>query len=152
MVRLSFLLEKQLWMKFSFDTQQIYANVIVRIDASQLYPYVMSQTMQHGLFTRWDIDSETRRFTPRKDKTRSLRKTVISYFQRRRPGCKDESFHTTGRQKEVDCCSGNGFCSNSNIVFEAMVCFHHFVLVDKCVHRSLKRISNTVARNKNSMN
>ena len=34
------------------------------IDASQLYPYSKTQTMSIGLFTRWDLDSETGGFTP----------------------------------------------------------------------------------------
>ena len=37
---------------------------IVGIDASQLYPYSMCQSMPTDLNTRWDIDSETSRFTP----------------------------------------------------------------------------------------
>ena len=37
---------------------------IVAIDASQLYPYLMCQPMPTGLYTRWDNDSETGRFTP----------------------------------------------------------------------------------------
>ena len=36
---------------------------IVGIDASQLYPYSMCQPMPIGLYTRWDFDSETSRFT-----------------------------------------------------------------------------------------
>ena len=36
---------------------------IVGIDASQLYPYSMCQPIPTGLYTRWDIDSETGRFT-----------------------------------------------------------------------------------------
>ena len=36
---------------------------IVGIDASQLYLYSMCQPMPTGLYTRWDIDSETSRFT-----------------------------------------------------------------------------------------
>ena len=35
------------------------------IDISQLYPYSMCQPMPTGLYTRWDIDSESNRFTPR---------------------------------------------------------------------------------------
>ena len=45
---------------------------IVGIDASQLYPYSMNQPMPTGLYTRWDIDSEIGRFTPRQNKTRSF--------------------------------------------------------------------------------
>ena len=36
----------------------------VGIDASQLCPYSVCQPMPTGLYTHWDIDSETSRFTP----------------------------------------------------------------------------------------
>ena len=55
---------------------------IVGIDVSQLYPYSMCQPMPAGLYTRWDFDSETSRFIPRKNKTRSFENMVMSYFQR----------------------------------------------------------------------
>ena len=42
------------------------------IDASQLYPYSMCQLMPTGLYTRSDTDSETRRFRPGQNKTRSF--------------------------------------------------------------------------------
>ena len=45
-----------------------------------------------GLCPRWDIDSETGRFTPRQKKTRSFENMVMTYFQRTRPDCKIESF------------------------------------------------------------
>ena len=73
---------------------------IVGIDASQLYLYSMSQPMPTGLYTRWDFDSETKRFKPRQNKTSSFEKMVISYFQGTRPDCEIESFFTTGRQKK----------------------------------------------------
>ena len=96
-----------------------YANIfksIVGIDASQLYPYSMCQSMPTGLFTRWDFDSETSRFTPRQNKTRSSENTVISCFQRTRPDCEIENFFTTGRQKKIDCFIVDGFCSHCNTV------------------------------------
>ena len=68
---------------------------IVTIDASQLYPYSIFQIFQPmptGLFTRWDMNSETARFTARKNIIRSFGKIVKSYFQRTRPDCKIESF------------------------------------------------------------
>ena len=101
---------------------------IVGINASQLYPYSMCQPMPTGLYTRWHFDSETRRFTPRQNKTRSFEIMVISYFQRTRPECEIESFFITGRQKKIDCFSVDGFCSHCNTVFEAMGCFYHFCL------------------------
>ena len=99
---------------------------IVGIDASQLYPYSMCQPMPTGFYTRLDFDSETSIFIPRQNKTRSFENMVMSYFQSTRPDCKIESFFTAGRQKKIDCCSVDGFCSHCNTVFEAMGCFYHF--------------------------
>ena len=78
---------------------------IVGIDASQLYPYSMCQPMPTGLYTRWEYDSETKRFTTRQNKSRSFENTVMSYFQQSRPDRKIESNITTGRQKKIDCFS-----------------------------------------------
>ena len=91
-----------------------------KIDASHLYPYSMCQPMPTGLYTRWDLDSETSIFTPRQNKSRNFENMVMSYFQRTRPECEIESFFTTGRQKKIDCFSVDGFCSHCNTVFEAM--------------------------------
>ena len=99
---------------------------IVGIDSSQLYPYSMCQPMLTGLYMRWDIDSETSRFTPRRNKTRSFESTVMSYFQRTRLDCKIESFYTTGGQKKIDRFSVDGFGSHCNTVFEAMGRFYQF--------------------------
>ena len=54
---------------------------IVGIDASQLYPYSMCQTMPTGLYTRLEYDSETRRFTARQNKSRCFENMVLSCFQ-----------------------------------------------------------------------
>ena len=75
---------------------------IVGIDASQLYPYSRCQPMPTGLYTRWEYDSETKRFTARQNKSRSFENMVLSYFQQSRPECKIESNVTTGRQKKID--------------------------------------------------
>ena len=98
----------------------------VGIDASQLYPYSMCQLMSTGLYTRWDFDSQTSRFTPRQNKTRSFENMVMSYFQRTRTECEIGSFFTTDRQKKNDCFSVDGFFSHYNTVFEAMGCVNHF--------------------------
>ena len=55
---------------------------IVGIDASQLYPYSMCQPLPTGLYTRWEYDSETKRFTARQNKSRSFENMVLSYFQK----------------------------------------------------------------------
>ena len=99
---------------------------IVGIDASQLYPYSMCQHLPTGHYTRWDLDSETSRLTPRQSKTRSFENMVMSFFQRTRPEREIESFCTTGRQKKIDCFGADGFCSHCKTVFEALGCFCHF--------------------------
>ena len=101
---------------------------IIGIDASQLCPYSMCQPMPTGLYTRWDIDLETSRFTPRQNKTCSFENMVMSCFQRTRPDCKIKSFYTTGRQKKIDRFSVDGFCSHCSTLFEAMGFFYHFCL------------------------
>ena len=50
---------------------------IVGIDASQLYPYSMCQTMPTGLYTRWNFDLETSGLIPRQNKTRSFENMVL---------------------------------------------------------------------------
>ena len=57
--------------------------------------------MPTGLYMHWDVNSETSRFTPRQNKTRSFENMVQSYFQRTRPECEIESFFTTGRQRKL---------------------------------------------------
>ena len=54
---------------------------IVEIDASQLYPNSMCQPKPPRLHTRWDFDSKTSTFTPRRNKKRSFENMVISYVQ-----------------------------------------------------------------------
>ena len=120
---------------------------IVGMDASQLYPYSMCQPMPTGLYTRWEYDSETKRFTARQNKSRSSENMVLSYFQRRRPGCKIESNVTTGRQKKIDCFSVDGICYHCNTVFEAMGCYYHCCpcqearpsLTDNNIERAVKK-------------
>ena len=74
---------------------------IVCIDASQLYPYSMCQPMPAGLYTRWEYDSEAKRFTARQNKSRSFENMVLSYFQQSQPDCKIESNVIIGRQKKL---------------------------------------------------
>ena len=81
--------------------------------------------MPTGLYTRWVMDLETSRFIPRQNRTRSFDNMVMSFFQRSRPDCKNESSYTTGRQKKIDRFSVEGFCSHCNTVLEAMGCFYH---------------------------
>ena len=52
---------------------------IVCIDARQLFPHSVSQPMITSIHTRWDIDSETGRFTPRQNKTRSFENLAVLF-------------------------------------------------------------------------
>ena len=99
---------------------------IVGIDASQLYSHSRCQPMPTGLYTRWEYDSETKRFTARQNRSRFFENMVMSYFQQSRPECKIESNVTTGRQKKIDCFSVDGICYHRNTVLEAMGCFYHY--------------------------
>ena len=99
---------------------------IVVIDASQLYLSSMCQPMPTGLYTRWNYDSESQKFMPRQNTTRSFENMVFSYFQQTRPERRIESNVTTGRQKKFDCFSVDGICNHCNTVFEAMGCYFHY--------------------------
>ena len=96
---------------------------IVGIDSSQIYCYSICQPMPTSLYTRWNLVSETGRFMPRQNKTRSFENMVMTYFQRNRTDFEIESLFTTGRQKKTYCFSVDGFCSHCNSAFEAMGCF-----------------------------
>ena len=120
---------------------------IVGIDASQLYPYSMCQPMPTGLYTRWEYDSDIKRFAARQNKSRSFENMVMSYFQQSRPECKIESNATTSRQKKIDCFSVDGICYHCIIVFEAMGCYYHYChcqearpsLTDTDIERGIKK-------------
>ena len=60
----------------------------VGIDDSQHYTYSLSQPTPTGLYTRWEYDSETQRFTPCHNKPGSFENMVFSCFQRTRPACR----------------------------------------------------------------
>ena len=70
-------------------------NSIVGIDASQLCPFSMCQSMPTGLYTRWENDTESNRFKPQQNKSRNFENMVMSLFQGQRPDCKIQSFYTT---------------------------------------------------------
>ena len=98
---------------------------IVGIDGSQLYAHSMCQPMPIGSYARWEYDSETQSFTPRRKKIRIFEKFAISYFQLNGPACRFDGKVTTGRQK-FDCFSLDGVCDHCNTVFQAMGCFYHY--------------------------
>ena len=121
---------------------------IVGMDASELYPHLMRQPMPNGLYTRRNYDTESQKFIPRQNKTRSFENMVLSYFQQTRPEFEIESNVTTGRQKKIDCFSFDGiFGYHCNTVFEAMGCNFHYwpcqetrpSLIDNEITRGIKK-------------
>ena len=82
---------------------------IVGVDASQTMSLLDVSSHADWCLYTLGFDSETSRFTPRQNKTRSLENMVMSFFQRKRPECEIESFFTTGRQKKINCFSVDGF-------------------------------------------
>ena len=100
---------------------------IVGMDPSELYPHLMCQPMPNGLYTRRNYDTESQKFIPRQNKTRSFENMVLSYFQQTLPEFEIESNVTTDRQKKIDCFSVDGiFGYHCNTVFEAMGCYFHY--------------------------
>ena len=117
-------------------------------DASQLYPHSMCQPMPTGLYLRWNYDTESQKFMPRQNKTRSFEKMVKSFFRQIRPECKIESnVVTTGKQKKIDCFSVDGICNLCNTIFEAMGCYFYYCscqearpsLTDNEIMREIKK-------------
>ena len=109
----------------------------------------MCQAMPTGLYTRWELNSESNKYKPRQSKTRFFEDMVMSYFQRVRPQCKVESFNTTGARKRIDTYSVDGFCGHCNTVFEAMGCYYQFCpcqkarcfLTEEKIQRDIKKES-----------
>ena len=91
----------------------------------------------------WDGDRQIYTAT---EQDPQLRKMVISYFQRKTPEWKTESFHTTGRQKKFDYFSVAGSYSHCNTVAEAVRCSFTYAPVSKYVLLPLKKISNAVLK------
>ena len=151
-VHLSFSHAKQLLMKPLSENLQTCANLLLGLMPGNYTTTGCLTPCPPCHYTRWHIVSETSRFTPRQNKTRSFEKMIMSYFQRTRPDCKIESFYTTDRQKKYYRFSVDGFCSHYNSVFEAMGCFYHFCPVKSSAHISLKKISNVALGKENSMN
>ena len=99
---------------------------LVGIDASQMCPYSMCQTMPTGLYRRRDLDTEIGRNIPRQNNTCSFENLVMSCFQWTRRRCKIESFYTTFGQNKTDCLLVDEFSSHCNTVIEAMGCSPYF--------------------------
>ena len=99
---------------------------IVGVDASQLYPFSMCQDMPTGLYTRLEFDTHMQKLKGRHKRSGNFENMVISYYQETRPECKNESFFTSGTQKNIDCFNADCYCDHCKTVFEAKECYYHF--------------------------
>ena len=75
----------------------IVCKSIVGIDASQLYPFSISQEMPTGLYTIWEFDTDMKKFKARNNRTRNYENMVMSFYQKTRLEYKIESFFTSGK-------------------------------------------------------
>ena len=95
----------------------------------------MCETMPTGLYTSWDIDSETSR--SHLDKTRAVALKIWSCFTFNvKQLIVKLRAYTLQLDKKIDCFSVDGFFSHSSTVFEAMGCFYHFCFCQE-LHSSL---------------
>ena len=110
---------------FIRESKNLCKSIVVKV-ASQIYPYSICHPVPTGLYTRWEYESETQRFTTRRNKLRSFENMLLSCFQRLWLDSKNESNVTTHRQKKIGCFSVDGNYNHYNTVFEAMGCNYQF--------------------------
>ena len=98
----------------------------VGVDASQLYPFAMSQSMPVEVYTRWKLDAFDGKFKIQRTSKLSYENRVMSFLKRQRPSCNIISIVTTGNQYEIGPYKVDGICLHCNIIFEANGCCFHF--------------------------
>ena len=112
----------------------------------------MCQHLPTGLYTRWDIDSETSRFTPRQNKSRSFENMVLSFFQRTRPDCKMRASTLQVDRRRLLASVLMGFVLIAILCLKQWVAFITFDFVKSCAHLSPKKKSNVGVGEENLMN
>ena len=126
---------------------------IVGIDASQLYPYAMTQQMPSGVYVKWEYCEQTNLFHPRRNKRSYFEQIVLQFIQKSRPECTIQTQFTSAKQKKIGRFAVDGYCAHCNTVFEAMGCFYHFCtcqerknLLLEDIEKGLKRRERTEYR------
>ena len=99
---------------------------IVGIVASQLHTFSICQEISTGLYTGWELATDSQNFRARTIRSRTFENMVKSYLESQRSECKIESYYKTGKQKKINCFSVDGFCAHCDTVFGAMGCYFHF--------------------------
>ena len=121
------------------------------IDASQLFPYSMCQPMPTGLFSRWDLDSETTRFTPRQKRPAALRIWSCLISNEEDQNVKLKNSLQQADKTKLTASVLMGFVLIATLCLKPWVAFTTSVPVKRCIPLSLRKIFNTVARTESSM-
>ena len=90
------------------------------------YVFSMCQAMPTGLYSSCELGSESGKYKPRQNKTRSFENMVMSYFQRVRPQCKVESFYTTSTQKKVIFTMLKALVDTTTLCLKLWGCCYHY--------------------------
>lgn len=98
---------------------------IVGVDASQLYPYSMTQKMPTGPYTRWDLTDDGQFFTHERDWRSQLEKQVLHYMNTLNPQCTIQCLFRNGKQKRIGPYLVDGYCAHCQTVYEVMGCYYH---------------------------
>ena len=125
---------------------------IVGIDASQLYPYSICQPMPVGLYTRWDIISETSSFTPLENKTGSFEKSSCFIFDEEDLIVRLRASTMKAERRKLTASVLIGFVLIATLCLKQWVASTAFAPVKSCVPLSLKKISNVAVREENWLN
>ena len=112
----------------------------------------MCQPMHTGLYTRWDIDLDTSRITPRQNKTVALKIWSCLIFNVQDLIVKLRASTQQADRRKLIASVLMGFILVAILCLKQWVAFTTFVPVKSSTHLSLKEISNVAVGKENSMN
>ena len=121
---------------------------IVGIDASQLYPFSMTKDMPTGVYTKWEMKTETGKFHPRRNQKNFLECVVLEFLQIKYPNCKLRTQFNHKSQKRIGKYLVDGYCSHCRTVFEVLGCYWHFCNCQDKNRLSLSALENGAKRRK----
>ena len=137
---------KQLLMKLFFRKSTNLCKSILGIDPSKIYTYSMCQPMPTGLYTRWDCDSETIRFTPPENRSVALNLWPFHFSNEEDLVVKLRASTLKADRKKLTISVLIGFVCIAILCLNQRVAFTAPVPVKSCVLLSPKRKFDVVAR------
>ena len=111
----------------------------------------MCQAMPTGLYTRWDIDTETSGFTPRQNKTRNFERWSCLIFNVQDLIVKFRASTLQADRRKLTASVLMGFVLSAILCLKQWVALTTFVPVKSSSHLSLKKISNVEVEKENLM-